>query len=63
MRLSIVGFNEALSNISAGYLKVGDESMSAMRFITMSKGNLHHLHYIFYKPEPLGTGSRQLAAM
>ena len=51
----IDGFNEACSNIDACYLKVGDESMSAIKFCTTSKMNLTHLSYIFYKPEPLGT--------
>ena len=31
------------------------ESMSAIRFWTMEKGNLTHLCYIFSMPEPLGT--------
>ena len=51
----IYGFNEACSNIASSYLKVGDESMSTIRFCTMSKGYLTHLSYIFRKPEPLGT--------
>ena len=42
-------------NIDAGFLKVGDESMSAIRFRTTAKGNLPHLSYILRKPEPLGT--------
>ena len=49
------GFNEECSNIASGYLNVGDESMSAMQFRTMSKGDLPHLYYISQKPEPLGT--------
>ena len=49
------GFNIASKNIAASFLKVGDESMSAIRFRTTSKGNLPHLSYIFRKPEPLGT--------
>ena len=35
-------------------MKVFDDSMSAIRFQTAVKGNLPHLSYIFYKPEPLG---------
>ena len=50
----IYGFNEVCSIIAESYLKVGDESMSAIRFHTMSKGNLPHLYYISRKPEPLG---------
>ena len=55
VRLLIYGFKEACSNISASYLKVGDEPMSAMQFRTMSKGNLTHLSYIFRNPGPIGT--------
>ena len=51
----IDGFTEVCSNIAVSYLKVGDESMSAMRFCTTSKGDLPHLSYIFRKTEPLGT--------
>ena len=36
-------------------MKVGDESMSVIRFRTMEIGNLPHLSYIFHKPEPLWT--------
>ena len=50
----IDGFNVACKNISASYLKVGDESMSAIRFRTTAKGNLTHLSYIFCNTEPLG---------
>ena len=49
------GFNTACKNIAASFLKVGDESMSAIRFWTTAKGNLPHLSYIFRKPDPLGT--------
>ena len=51
----IYGFNAACNNIDASFLKVGDESMSAIYFWTKAKGDLPHLSYIFYKPEPLGT--------
>ena len=51
----IDGFNEACRNIAAGYLKVGDESMSAIHFWTTQKGDLPHLSYILRHPEPLGT--------
>ena len=60
-RLSIDGFNEACSNIAASYLKVGDDSMSAIRFFTTSKEDLPHLYYIFYKPEPLGAEFKKVA--
>ena len=45
----------AFNNISASFLKVGDESMSVIRFQTTAKGDLPHLSYIFLKTEPLGT--------
>ena len=51
----IYGFNEACSNIDAIYLKVGYDSMSAIRFRTTLKGELPHLSYTFRKTEPLGT--------
>ena len=51
----IAGFNAACKNIAASFLKVGDESMGAIRFRTTAKGNLPHLSYILLKPEPLGT--------
>ena len=51
----IDGFNKACSNISSIYLKIGDESTSAIQFHTTSKGDLPHLSYIFCKPELLGT--------
>ena len=54
-KLLFDGFNTACKNIAASFLKVGDESMSAIRFRTTAKGNLPHLSYIFRKPEPLGT--------
>ena len=60
-RLLIYGFNEAFSNTAASYLKVGDESMSAILFSTMSKGNLSHLSYIFHKPEQLRTEYKTVA--
>ena len=49
------GFNTACKNIAASFLKLGDESMSAIRFWTTVKGNLPHLSYMFRKLEPLGT--------
>ena len=49
------GFNTACKNIAASFLKVGGESMSAIRFRTTAKGNLPHLSYIFRKLEPLST--------
>ena len=50
----IHGFNEACKNIYSIYLKVGDDSMSAILFRTMAKGNLPHLYYILFQPKPLG---------
>ena len=59
--MSIYGFNEACKSISVSYLKVGDESMSVMRFQTTEKGNLSHLSYIFRKTEPLGEEFKTVA--
>ena len=53
-KLLFVGFNTACKNIAASFLKMGDESMSAIRFRKTAKGNLLHVSYIFRKPEPLG---------
>ena len=55
------GFNTACKNIAASFLKVGDELMSTIRFRTTAKGNLPHLSYIFWKPEPLGTEFKTVA--
>ena len=49
----IDGFNAACENIAASFLKVGEESMSAIIFRTTANGNLPHLSYIIRKPEPL----------
>ena len=57
----IDGFNAACNNIAEIFLKVGDESMSAIRFRTTAKGNLPHLSYIFRKPEPPGTEFNKVA--
>ena len=57
----IYGFNEACENIAASYLKVGDDSMSAIRFWTTAKWDLPHLSYIFRNPEPLGTDFNTVA--
>ena len=54
-RLLIDGFNNSCSNIASSYLKVGDESISSIRFFTMSKEDLTCLTYIFCTSEPLGT--------
>ena len=51
--LLIYGFSNEFKNKSAIYLKVGDESMSAIRFRTKMKGDLPCLSYIFQKIEPL----------
>ena len=42
-------------------MKVGDESMSAIRFQTTAKGNLLRLLYIFRNPEPLGNEFKTVA--
>ena len=55
------GFNTACKNIAATFLKVGDESMSAIRFRKMAKGNLPQLSYIFRKPDPLSTEFKTVA--
>ena len=55
------GFNTTCMNIAASFLKVGDDSMSAIRFRTTAKGNLPHLSYIFRKPEPLSTEFKTVA--
>ena len=41
-------------NIAVSYLKVGGDSVSAIRFWMTAKGDLPHLYYIFLKPKPLG---------
>ena len=51
----------ACKNIVASFWKVGDESMSAIRFRTKAKGNLPHLSYIFRKTETLVTMFRKFA--
>ena len=53
--LLIDGFNKACSDIASSFLKVGDESMSAILFRTTSEVTLPQFSYIFRKPEPLGT--------
>ena len=60
-KLLFGGFNTPCKNIAASFLKVGDESMSAIRFRTTVKGNLPHLSYIFRKPEPLGNDFKAVA--
>ena len=47
------GFNEACNNTDASYLKVGDDSTSAISFWKMPKGNLHYLSCIFRNLDPL----------
>ena len=56
----IDGFNAACKNIYAIFLKVGDESTSAIRFRTMEKGDLPHLSYISCNTKPLGKYSRTI---
>ena len=57
----IYGFNEACKNIASGFLKVGDESRSAICFRTKVEGNLTHLSYIYYNLEPLEKYFKTLA--
>ena len=54
-------FNKACKNIAASFLKVGDESKSAIIFWTTAKWGLPHLSYNFRKPEPLGTEFNKVA--
>ena len=60
-KLLFDGFNTACKNIAASFLKVGDESMSAIWFRKTAKGNLPHLSYIFWKLEPIGTKFKTVA--
>ena len=55
------GYKKACSNIAKSYIKVWDESMSAIRFCTTSKGNLPHFSYILNNPEPIGTEFKTVA--
>ena len=57
----IDGFNEVSNNIASGYLKVGNDSMSEIRFCTTQKGKLPHLSYIFCKTEPMGDEFKTVA--
>ena len=41
--------------VAASYIKVADETMSSYRPLTMKLGDLPHLSFIKFKPEPLGT--------
>ena len=52
--LLVYGLNYACNKISVSYLKIDDESMSAICYQITSKGDLPHLSYILCKPEPLG---------
>ena len=47
VRQLIDDLNEAYKNIAARYLKVGNDSTSAIRFWTTAKGNLPPLYYIY----------------
>ena len=49
------------ARIFPGTLKVGGDSMSAIRFWKTEKGNLSHLSYIFRKTEPLGEEFKTVA--
>ena len=50
----IYGFNDAFKNKHASYLRVGDDTMSAIHFQTIVNENLPHLSYIFRNPESMG---------
>ena len=54
-------FNESRGKIASGKEKNVDESMSAIIFRTTPKGDLPHYFYIFRKPEPLGTETKNVA--
>ena len=51
--LLINGFNKARK--AASYMKVRDDSTSAISFWKTAKGNLTHLYYIFCNTEPMWT--------
>ena len=53
MRLLANGLNDLCNKIGGRYLKVRNESASAI-FWTTPKGNLTHFPCIFHKSEPLG---------
>ena len=54
----IYGFNTACKNIAASFLKVGDESMGAIRFRTAEKRELTSL--VLYFPQARTNGKRVL---
>ena len=51
----IDGLNESCNILYNSYCKVGNYSMSEIRFWNTVNGDLPHLSYIFLNPEPLGT--------
>ena len=57
----IYAFNEACKNISVSYLKVGNKSMSEIRFRNTSKGDLPHLPYSLFNMEPIDTEFKTFA--
>ena len=57
----IDGFKKSCKNISDSYLKVENDSTSAINLQATVKENLPHLSYIFHKPEPLGTKFKNVA--
>ena len=57
----IDGFNVACKSIATSCIKVGDESMSEIRFRTTAKGKLPHLFYIFRKLYPQGIDFKTVA--
>ena len=59
--LLIDGFNKLYNNIAASYIKVGNESMSAINFRNTEKGGGSYLSYIFHKPEPMGVDFKNVA--
>ena len=50
----IDGSNNLLRKIASGLEKVSDESISVVRFLTNTKGDLPHYLFIFRNPDSLG---------
>ena len=57
----IDGFNESCKQISSQEGKTADESMRAIQFCSIPKGDLPHYSYIFIKPESLWTEINNVA--
>ena len=56
-------FNKLRRHITSGVGKTEDESMSAILFHTTPKGYLPHWSYLFRKPEPLGTETKNVVCL